>query len=92
MPTPHTVYLENRTAVCCTNGVTFCKTLTWVCRSDKLRLVLNGGYAKKHAKERFYILYISKALQRVMTIDLLAQSAILLRLPPLQRRAIKLYS
>ena len=42
--------LKNRTAVCCgcTNGVALCRTLTWVCRSDKLRLVLNGGYAKNH--------------------------------------------
>ena len=42
--------IENRTAVCCgcTNGVTLCRTVTWLCRSDKLGLVLNGGYAKNH--------------------------------------------
>ncbi len=46
--------LNNRTAVCCscTNGVTLCRTLMWVCRSDKLRLVLNGGYAKNHPVRR----------------------------------------
>ena len=46
----NTLAVKRRTAVCCsgTNGVTSCRTLTYVCRSDKLRLVLNGGYAKNH--------------------------------------------
>ena len=42
--------IENRTAVCCgcTNGVILCRTVTWVCSSDELGLVLKGGYAKNH--------------------------------------------
>ncbi len=43
--------LKNRTAVCCsgTNGVTLCRTLALVCRSDKLRLVLTRTKWQRNA-------------------------------------------
>ena len=83
--------LKNRTAVCCssTNGVKLCRTITWVCRSDKLRLVLNGGYVKKPPQRKVlhFVIYV-RVLHNVTPLVLLQQVVVLLRLPPLHRRGI----
>ena len=92
-----------------------CRTITYVCRSDKLRLVLNGGYTKNHPvrlrlpplhrrgmvrhytytdtpqppqRKALHFAICIRVLHNVTLIDLLAQSVILLRLPPLHRRGM----
>ena len=53
-----------------TNGVTLWRTLTWVCRSDKLRLVLNSGYSKNHPDRlRLPAPYTSQTCNKCGSVD-----------------------
>ena len=61
--------IESPFVAMATNGVTLWRTLTWVCRSDKLRLVLNSGYSKNHPARLRLPHYTSQTCNQCGSVD-----------------------